>query len=239
MGESSKICPTKVRYFCPLCTKNYAYNTGLRRHMRLVHENVSANGSSFKCQKCQKPFPSARSLGAHTVHCNNRTNLNTTFFKCMKCSNVYSNKHARDRHEILCSNNATCGVSTRREREAAATTAAASGGEGAVAGSSSSSWSSSSRSRQGSGFNVQFGGGGGRTTRSRTKWHIKKVRHCLNDVAVTYRATPNIEINTIGGVYHAMQSLKTIIVDHFKKFHGVKVHFNVEGMYTSFFPLLI
>ena len=206
MGESSKISPTKVRYFCTLCTKNYAYNTGLRRHMRLVHENVSANGS-FKCQKCQKPFPSARSLGAHTVSCN-RTNFNITFFKCMKCSNVYSKKHARDRHEILCSNDAACGVSTCREQEA-----------------------TGSSSRRGSGFNVQFvGGGAGRTTRSRTKWHIEKVRQCLN-VAVTYRATPNIEINTIGGVYHAMQSLKTIIVDHFKKFHGVKVHFNVEGMY--------
>ena len=208
MGESSKISPTKVRYFCTLCTKNYAYKTGLRRHMRFVHDNVSADGL-FKCQKCQRAFPSARSLGAHTVSCN-RTNLNITFFKCMKCSNVYSKKHARDRHEIFCSNDATCGVSTYREREAGLS--------------------------QGSGFNVQFGGGGGRTTRSssstttRTKWHIEKVRQCLN-VAVTYRATPkNIEINTIGGVYHAMQSLKTIIVDHFKKFHGVKVHFNVEGM---------
>ena len=107
---------------------------------------------------------------------------------------------------------------------------------GAAGSSLSSSWSNS---RRGSGFNVQFGGGGGRTTRSssstttRIKWLIEKVRQCLN-VAVTYQATPNIEINTIGGVYHAMQSFKTIIVDHFKKFHGVKVHFNVEGMYTSY-----
>ena len=27
-----------------------------------------------------------------------------------------------------------------------------------------------------------------------------------------------------------MQSFKTIIIDRFKMFHGVKVHFNVEGM---------
>ena len=47
---------------------------------------------------------------------------------------------------------------------------------------------------------------------------------------MTYRATPNIETTTIGGVHHAMQSFKTIIIDRFKMFHGVKVHFNVEGM---------
>ena len=197
MGESSKIS-TKVRYFCTLCNKDYAYKSGLRRHMRFVHENVSAD--SFKCQKCQKTFQSARSLGAHNSTCSRR-DLSTTFFKCMKCSNVYSRKHVRDRHEIVCSNDATCGVSTSREREA--------------------------RLSRGSGFNVQFGGG--RRGSTRTKWHIEKVRQCLN-VAVTYRATPNIETTTIGGVHHAMQSFKTIITDHFKMFHGVKVHFNVEGM---------
>ena len=70
MGESSKISSTKVRYFCTLCKKDYAYKSGLRRHMRFVHENVSAD--SFKCQKCQKTFQSARSLGAHNSTCTRR-----------------------------------------------------------------------------------------------------------------------------------------------------------------------
>ena len=197
MGESSKSSSTKVRHFCNLCTKHYAYRSGLRRHMRAVHENVVPDG--FKCQKCQKTFQSARSLGAHSVSCS-RSLLRTTFFKCMKCSNMYGTKYKRDRHEIVCSNT-TCGVSTSKQRE-----------EGKLS--------------RGSGFNVQFGGGG-RGSR-KTKWRIEKVRQCLN-VAVTYRATPNIEITTIGGVHHAMQSFKTIIIDRFKMFHGVKIHFNVEG----------
>ena len=197
MGESSKSSSTKVRHFCNLCTKNYAYRSGLRRHMRAVHENVVPDG--FKCQKCQKTFQSARSLGSHSVTCS-RSLLRTTFFKCMKCSNMYGTKYKRDRHEIVCSNT-TCGVSTSKQRE-----------EGQLS--------------RGSGFNVQFGGGG-RGSR-KTKWRIGKVRQCLN-VAVTYRATPNIEITTIGGVHHAMQSFKTIIIDRFKMFHGVKIHFNVEG----------
>ena len=188
MGESSK-SSTKVRHFCSLCTKNYAYRSGLRRQMRVVHENVVPDG--FKCQKCQKTFQSARSLGSHSVSCS-RSLLRTTFFKCMKCSNMYRTKFNRDRHEILCSNT-TCGVSTSKQREG--------------------------KLSRGSGFNVQFGGGRGST---KTKWSIKKVRQCLN-VAVTYRATPNIEITTIGGVHHAMQSFKTIIIDRFKIFHGVKV----------------
>ena len=78
---------------------------------------------------------------------------------------------------------------------------------------------------QGSGFNVQFGGRLGST---KPKWRIEKICQCLN-VAVTYRATPNIEITTIGGLHHAMQSFKAIIIDRFKIFHGVKVHFNVKG----------
>ena len=173
--------------------KDYAYRSGLRRHMRAVHENVVPD--AFKCQKCQKTFQSARSLGAHSSFC-----FCATIFKCTKCSNVYSTKSKRDRHEISCSDT-TCGVSTcRRQREEA-------------------------KLSQGSGFNVQFGG---RLGSKKPKWRIEKIRQCLN-VAVTYRATPNIEITTIGGLHHAMQSFKTIIIDRFKIFHGVKVHFNVEG----------
>ena len=192
MGESSK-SSTKVRHFCNLCTKDYAYRSGLRRHMRVVHENVLPD--AFKCQKCQKTFQSARSLGAHSGFCFRCT----TIFKCTKCSNAYSTKYKRDRHEISCSDT-TCGVSTRRQREGKSTS-------------------------QGSGFNVQFGG---RLGSKKPKWRIEMIRQCLN-VAVTYRATPNIEITTIGGLHHAMQSLKPIIIDRFKIFHGVKVHFNVEG----------
>ena len=196
MGESSKSC-TESRHFCTLCTKNYAHKTGLRRHMRLVHENVGSS-DAFQCQKCQKTFQSARSLGAHNSTCSRRRSLRTTVFKCIKCSNSYMTKFRRDRHEILCSNT-TNGVSTSRQGE--------------------------SKTSRKSGFNVQFGGG----VRGSTKWRIEKIRQCLN-VAVTYRATPNNEIITIGGVHHAMQSFKTIIIDRFKMFHGVKVHFNVEGM---------
>ena len=78
MSESSK-SPTKVRHFCNLCTKNYAYSSGLRRHMLTVHENVQPD--EFKCQKCQRKFRSAHSIGLHRVTC----------FKSLK----------RDRHEIL------------------------------------------------------------------------------------------------------------------------------------------
>ena len=112
MGESAK-SSTKVRHFCNLCTKNYAYRSGLRRHMRAVHENVVPDG--FKCQKCQKTFQSSRSLGAHNSTCSR--GLCTTFFKCMKCSNTYSKKYQRDQHEIVCSNT-TYGVSTSKQREA-------------------------------------------------------------------------------------------------------------------------
>ena len=192
MGESAK-SSTKVRHFCNLCTKNYAHRSGLRRHMRTVHENAVPDG--FKCQKCQKTFQSARSLGSHSSTC---SPLRATYFKCTKCSDIFGRKSNRDRHEIVCSNT-TCGVSTSKQREGELS--------------------------RGSGFNVQFGGGRGST---KTKWRIEKIRQCLN-VAVTYRATPNIEITTIGGVHHAMQSFKTIIIDRFKMFHGVKIHFNVEG----------
>ena len=202
MGESSK--NSKIRYFCNLCNKDYAYPSGLRRHMRNVHENVAVDG--FKCQKCEKTFQSARSLGAHNSSCL-RKDLSSMFFKCTKCSKHYSKNYVRDRHEIQCSNDTTCGVSTSREREAVASTS------------------------RGSGFNVQFGGGRRRSTR--TNWSIEKVRQCLN-VAVTYRATPNFEATTIGAVHHAMQSLKTIITDRFNMFHAVKVHFNVEGMYRLY-----
>ena len=78
MGESLK-SSTKVRYFCNLCTKNYAYRSGLSRHMGAVHKNVVPDG--FKCQKCQKTFQSARSLGVHRFSC--------------------SRNHKRDRHEIV------------------------------------------------------------------------------------------------------------------------------------------
>ena len=208
MGESSKSgsSSTKVRHFCNLCTKNYAHGSGLRRHMRTVHENAIPDG--FKCQKCQKSFQSARSLGSHSSTC---SPLRTTFFKCTKCSEIFRKKFNRDQHEIACSNT-TCGVSTSKQREEAEMMSRG-GGSG------------------GGGFNVQFGGGGLRSS-AKIKWTIKKVRQCLN-IAVTYRATPNIEITTIGGVHHAMQSFKTVIIDRFKMFHGVKIHFNVEGKSSS------
>ena len=66
MSDSSK-SSTKNRKYCKLCTKNYAYNSGLRRHMRDVHENVLPD--DFKRQKCQKTFQSAHSLGLHSVSC--------------------------------------------------------------------------------------------------------------------------------------------------------------------------
>ena len=192
MGESSK---EKKRHFCTLCPKDYAYRSGLRRHMRMVHENVAPN-NAFKCQKCQNSFASARSLGAHTVSCS-RPTTTSTIFKCRRqdCSNAYTTKWGRNRHEINCCNT-TYGVSTCRQPD----------------------------QNTGGGFNVQFGGG----RKAKAKWRVQKIRQCLN-CAVTYRATPNIEINTIGGLHHAMQTLKTIIIDRFKKFHGVKIHFNVEG----------
>ena len=178
MSDSSK-SSTKNRKYCKLCTKNYAYSSGLTRHMMTVHvhENMI-------------PDPP----------------LLTTFFKCTKCSKIFGRKFNRDRHEIACSNT-TCGVSTFKQREEAEMMSRGGG--------------------SGGGFNVQFGGGGLRSS-TKIKWTVKKVRQCLN-IAVTYRATPNIEITTIGGVHHAMQSFKTVIIDRFKMFHGVKIHFNVEG----------
>jgi hypothetical protein len=78
MSESSK-SSTKTRNYCKLCTKNYAYSSGLRRHMLTVHENVQP--VDFKCQKCQRKFRSAHSIGLHRFTC----------FKSLK----------RDRHEIV------------------------------------------------------------------------------------------------------------------------------------------
>ena len=90
MSDSSK-SSTKNRKYCKLCTKNYAYSSGLTRHMLTVHvhENVI-------------PDPP----------------LLTTFFKCTKCSKIFGRKFNRDRHEIACSNT-TCGVSTSKQREEA------------------------------------------------------------------------------------------------------------------------
>ena len=81
MGESLK-SSTKVRHFCRLCTKNYAYSSGLSRHMGTFHINDMVP-VGFRCQKCQKTFPSARSLGVHRFSC--------------------SRNHKRDRHEIVSS----------------------------------------------------------------------------------------------------------------------------------------
>ena len=68
MSDSSK-SSTKNRKYCKLCTKNYAYSSGLSRHMLTVHVHENVLPDDFKCQKCQKTFQSAHSLGLHSVSC--------------------------------------------------------------------------------------------------------------------------------------------------------------------------
>lgn len=77
---------------CHVCSQAFITRRGLRRHIRVVHENQR----NHPCEFCGKTFPSAKDLERHVEarHAENKDPIHS----CDKCEYRSHSKHNLTRH---------------------------------------------------------------------------------------------------------------------------------------------
>ncbi len=223
------------RHYCQFCPMTYAYRTGLRRHIRTIHEKSE---KKVKCSECDREFQSSKALGPHEVVCKRAAAGKNAVYKCNTCSRTFLKKRDHAKHQKICSRypcgncDSTFQYKSHLLRHDKICSGRVKRTQGFplrnVASGSSSTSSSSQGIRIGKkGMGLRFGGGD-----DELKWSIKKIDECLNIVEV-YRATPSSKVNTLSGIHHAMQAYKKTINKTLEKYPCVKVYFNLQGQFAK------